>query len=264
MGALGGLIASRVAREFRVGGPSFTVSSEETSGLRALDVAVRLLRQNELDEAVVAAVDLTGDPRATVAAARSGVARLTRGDGAAAVVLKRLDDAVRDGDRVYALIRGLGAATGRDIDPSGTRPTPRPPRHADGPTTRRVASPARGGPRLAALLERSVRAWSRQGSATPARRRASPRWSRLRSGSTRRSCRCSGRGRPALLAPRPRRRPPAGRARSPARGRRDLRCTSSSKSSTGADAPGQPSSAPSRSAPARRPCSRSKPTTRRA
>ena len=54
MGALGGLVASRVAREFRVGGPSFTVSSEETSGLRALDVAVRLLRQDELDEAVVA------------------------------------------------------------------------------------------------------------------------------------------------------------------------------------------------------------------
>jgi acyl transferase domain-containing protein/3-hydroxymyristoyl/3-hydroxydecanoyl-(acyl carrier protein) dehydratase len=116
MGALGGLIASRVAREFRVGGPSFTVSSEETSGLRAVEVAVRLLRQNEIDEAVVAAVDLTGDPRNTIAAARSGVHGLTRGDGAAGVVLKRLDDAVRDGDRVYAVIRGVGSATGPGID----------------------------------------------------------------------------------------------------------------------------------------------------
>ncbi|MCW8133015.1 MAG: type I polyketide synthase, partial [Planctomycetota bacterium] len=34
------------------------------------------------------------------------------GEGAAALVLKRLDDAVRDGDRVYAVVRGLGAATG--------------------------------------------------------------------------------------------------------------------------------------------------------
>ena len=36
MGALGGIVASRVAREFHVGGPSFTISSEESSGLRAL------------------------------------------------------------------------------------------------------------------------------------------------------------------------------------------------------------------------------------
>ena len=44
MGALGGLVASRIAREFRLGGPSFTVSSEETSGLRALEIAERTLR----------------------------------------------------------------------------------------------------------------------------------------------------------------------------------------------------------------------------
>ena len=116
MGALGGLVASRVAREFRIGGPSFTVSSEETSGLRAVEVAVRLLRQNELDEAVVAAVDLTGDVRNVVAAARAGIADLSRGDGACGVVLKRLDDAVRDGDRVYAVIRGVGTASGARID----------------------------------------------------------------------------------------------------------------------------------------------------
>ena len=116
MGALGGLVASRVAREFRMGGPSFTISSEETSGLRALEVAVRLLRQGDLDEAVVGAVDLTGDPRNTVSASRAGVKGLTRADGAAALVLKRLDDALRDGDRIYALIRGIGGATGGEID----------------------------------------------------------------------------------------------------------------------------------------------------
>ena len=70
MGALGGLVASRIAREFRLGGPSFTVSSEETSGTRALDVAVRLLRQGELDEAIVGAVDLAGDVRAVLATHR--------------------------------------------------------------------------------------------------------------------------------------------------------------------------------------------------
>jgi PfaB family protein len=126
MGALGGLVASRIAREFRVGGPSFTVSSEESSGLRALDVAVRLLRQGELDEAIVGAVDFAADVRAVLSAQHhraispTGVARpfasaadgTVPADGAAALVLKRLDDAVRDGDQVYAVIRGLGAACG--------------------------------------------------------------------------------------------------------------------------------------------------------
>ena len=129
MGALGGLVASRIAREFRVGGPSFTISSEETSGTRALDVAVRLLRQGELDEAIVGAVDLACDVRAVLSAdrvhpySRSGTVRplapeangTVSADGAAALVLKRLDEAVRDGDRVYAVIRGVGAASGGDV-----------------------------------------------------------------------------------------------------------------------------------------------------
>ena len=111
MGALGSIVASRVAREFRFGGPSFTISAEETSGLRALDVACRLLRQGELDEALVGAVDLPGDLRASIA---EGLLRPsdTLADGAAVVVLKRLADAERDGDKVYAVIRGVGVATG--------------------------------------------------------------------------------------------------------------------------------------------------------
>jgi acyl transferase domain-containing protein/3-hydroxymyristoyl/3-hydroxydecanoyl-(acyl carrier protein) dehydratase len=130
MGALGGIVASRIAREFHVGGPSFTISSEETSGLRALQVAVRLLRQGELDQAIVGAVDLAGDVRAVLAthAARafsaSGEIRPldARGDGsvvgegAAAVILKRLDDAIRDSDRIYAVIRGTGAATAGGVE----------------------------------------------------------------------------------------------------------------------------------------------------
>src|SRR5690606_23417884 len=39
MGALGGIVASRLARAFKVGGPSFTVSSEEASGIDALQAA---------------------------------------------------------------------------------------------------------------------------------------------------------------------------------------------------------------------------------
>ena len=118
MGALGGIVASRIAREFRAGGPSFTIANEENSGVRALQGAMRLLQQGELDHALVGAVDLAGDVRAVlpthahrrVSAPDSSVL----GEGATAVVLKRLADAERDGDRVYAILSGAGAASGAD------------------------------------------------------------------------------------------------------------------------------------------------------
>ena len=67
MGSLGGLIASRIAREFKIGGPSFTVSCDETSGIQALAIAAGWLRSGELDAAIVGAVDFAGDARAVIA-----------------------------------------------------------------------------------------------------------------------------------------------------------------------------------------------------
>ncbi|WP_165228826.1 beta-ketoacyl synthase N-terminal-like domain-containing protein [Aquisphaera insulae] len=103
MGSLGGLVASRVAREFRFGGPSFSVSADEASGTQALRIAERWLARGELDAVVVGAVDLPGDPRAASAAGSLAGIR-EPGEGAAALVLKRLDDARRDGDLVYAVL----------------------------------------------------------------------------------------------------------------------------------------------------------------
>jgi len=97
MGSLGGLVASRIAREFRIGGPSFSVSCDETSGTQALQIAMDWLDRKELDNVIVGSVDLAGDLRAVLAASKvSGAA--APGEGAAALVLKRLDDALRDGD----------------------------------------------------------------------------------------------------------------------------------------------------------------------
>ncbi len=140
MGALGSIVASRIAREFRIGGPSFTVSSEESSGIRALEVAVRALQRGELEQAIVGAVDLAGDVRAALGqygAQREGA---LLGEGAAAFVLKRLADAERDGDRIHAVIRGVGMASGGGVAP---------------------AVPARSAYRLA-----QQRAWSEAGLAT--------------------------------------------------------------------------------------------------
>ncbi len=125
MGSLGSIVASRIAREFRFGGPSFTLSSEESSGLRALEAAVRALQKGEIDQAIAGAVDMAGEVRAVLAAHQqrpfsatgracpfdAGADGTLPGEGAAAVVLKRLDDAVRDGDTIHAVIHGIGVAT---------------------------------------------------------------------------------------------------------------------------------------------------------
>ncbi|HEY0840537.1 MAG TPA: beta-ketoacyl synthase N-terminal-like domain-containing protein, partial [Vulgatibacter sp.] len=129
LGALGGVVAGRVARELQLGGPSFSVSAEDASGMRALEVATRLLQSGDVDAMIVAAADLAdrsgaapglrADDVAGDAAARDPGRSGAREagvpapcDGAAAVVLKRLDDAARDGDRIYAVLKGIGAAGG--------------------------------------------------------------------------------------------------------------------------------------------------------
>jgi acyl transferase domain-containing protein/3-hydroxymyristoyl/3-hydroxydecanoyl-(acyl carrier protein) dehydratase len=103
LGALGSIVASRIARHFRMGGPSFAVCGEENSGLRALDTAVRALQRGALDLALVGAVDLCGDVRVVLTARKHG--EVMSGEGAVAFVLKRLDDARRDGDCIRAVIR---------------------------------------------------------------------------------------------------------------------------------------------------------------
>jgi acyl transferase domain-containing protein/3-hydroxymyristoyl/3-hydroxydecanoyl-(acyl carrier protein) dehydratase len=140
MGSLGGLIASRIAREFKIGGPCFTVSCDETSGLQALAIAADWLARRELDAAVVGAVDFAGDVRAVLArrflenvypaapsdrhwppATDDEIAHIAC-DGAVSLVLKRLDDARRDRDRVYAIVRAASAGLpGIEVDPSANK-----------------------------------------------------------------------------------------------------------------------------------------------
>ena len=132
LGALGGIVASRVAREFRFGGPSFVVSAEEASGLRAAEIGMRMLRADEVDSVLVGAVDLNCDERnlatlfSRLKPSRSQTVRpfdaaadgTLPGEGAVALVFKRLRDARADDDRVYAVIQGIGGA-GQDDQANG-------------------------------------------------------------------------------------------------------------------------------------------------
>ncbi|MFJ3705632.1 MULTISPECIES: polyketide synthase [unclassified Streptomyces] len=127
VGTLPNLVANRLNTQLDLGGPGCTVSAEEASGLVALDLAARALRAGEADAALVGAVDLSCEP-----VHRAALRELGRedpaGDGAVAVVLKRLPDARRDGDTVLALLDGdvsgepdlvIGDGDDADFDPAG-------------------------------------------------------------------------------------------------------------------------------------------------
>ncbi|MBS0205701.1 MAG: type I polyketide synthase [Planctomycetes bacterium] len=120
MGNLGGIVASRLAREFDVGGPSFTVSCGRQSDLIALHLAARALERGELDRAIVGGVELSTDPRwnllsTSPTAATAGESGNTLGSGshykctavdqATAIVVQRFRDAMRDQNRCYGVFK---------------------------------------------------------------------------------------------------------------------------------------------------------------
>ncbi|WP_373069481.1 beta-ketoacyl synthase N-terminal-like domain-containing protein [Gemmatimonas sp.] len=110
VGCMPNIVANRLSHQFDFRGPSYTVSSEELSGIGALDIGARALRMGEIDAAVVGAVDLCAEPIAEAAAhAVLGGTRAVPGDAAVLLVLKREADAMRDGDTILALLDADGA-----------------------------------------------------------------------------------------------------------------------------------------------------------
>lgn len=117
LGALGGIVASRVAREFKLGGPCFTLSAGSTSGIKAIEAGIHSLSAQETDAFICGCVDLAGNRQQF---ALNDIARPYTGDiipseGACAIVLKRLDQAIEDGDRIYGIITGVAGASGGAI-----------------------------------------------------------------------------------------------------------------------------------------------------
>ena len=124
-GVLANVIAGRVANRLDLGGPNFTVDAACASSLAALDAACKELATGGSDLMICGGADLhngindylmftsahalspTGRCR-TFDSSGDGIAL---GEGVATVVLKRVADAERDGDRVYAVIKGLGGAS---------------------------------------------------------------------------------------------------------------------------------------------------------
>ncbi|MBT3386356.1 MAG: beta-ketoacyl synthase [Desulfobacula sp.] len=113
LGALGGIVASRVAREFQLGGPCFTLSAGAASGIKAVETAVHSLSANETDVFICGCVDLAGDIRqfALNEIAKPHGKEVPPSEGACAIVLKRLDQAIEDNDHIYGVITGVAGAS---------------------------------------------------------------------------------------------------------------------------------------------------------
>ncbi|MES2759878.1 MAG: SDR family NAD(P)-dependent oxidoreductase [Pseudomonadota bacterium] len=124
-GILGNVVAGRIANRLDLGGSNFTVDAACAASLAALEVGFRQLRDGDADVALVGGVDCTNSPMGfmcfsqTHALSPRGRSQpfdasadgIVISEGVGAVVLKRLGDAERDGDRIYALIHGVGSAS---------------------------------------------------------------------------------------------------------------------------------------------------------
>ncbi|MFC8870497.1 type I polyketide synthase [Streptomyces sp. NPDC057148] len=121
-------LAGRISHFFGFTGPSLVVDTGQSSSLSALHQAVLALRRGECTAAVVGGVQLNltavGDEVVEAIGALSPSGRchtfdaradgIVRGEGAGVVVLKPLDRARTDGDRVYCTV--LGGAVNSDGD----------------------------------------------------------------------------------------------------------------------------------------------------
>ncbi|MFO0843634.1 MAG: beta-ketoacyl synthase N-terminal-like domain-containing protein [Gemmataceae bacterium] len=119
------LTSGRVANRLDFQGGNYTIDAACASGLIATDLVIRALRERRADMGIAAAVHLVQkpyfwfafellqalSPSGKCSAYSKAADGLVIGEGVGAVVLKRLDDAVRDGDRIYAVIRAVGTAS---------------------------------------------------------------------------------------------------------------------------------------------------------
>ncbi|GGM09597.1 type I polyketide synthase [Micromonospora yangpuensis] len=136
-GVLANVIAGRVANRLDLGGPNYTIDAACASSLAALDAACKELVSGDSDLMICGGADLHNGINDylmfTSAHALSPTGRsrpfdstgdgIALGEGVACVVLKRLADAERDGDRIYAVVKGLGGASdGRALGLTAPRP----------------------------------------------------------------------------------------------------------------------------------------------
>ena len=124
-GLLGNVAAGRIANRFDLGGTNCVVDAACASSLSAIHLASLELASGRSDMAIAGGLDTfnhifmymcfsktpalspTGNSRPFALGGDGTII----GEGMGAVILKRLDDAQRDGDQIYAVIKGIGTSS---------------------------------------------------------------------------------------------------------------------------------------------------------
>jgi len=114
------LIPNRISHFFNLRGPSFPIDTACSSSLVALHEAAHSIARGECEQALVGGVSVLCSPTHFISFSKTGMLSpdgscksfdvhangYVRGEGAALILLKPLDHAIRDNDRIAAVIRG--------------------------------------------------------------------------------------------------------------------------------------------------------------
>ena len=115
--------SGRIAYAMGLQGPAMTVDTACSSGLTAIHLACRSLHDGESDLALAGGASVQFEPRKAASGSAIGMLSATghchafdvkadgfvAGEGAVMVLLKRLPDALADGDRILGVVRGTAA-----------------------------------------------------------------------------------------------------------------------------------------------------------
>ncbi|HKS08504.1 MAG TPA: SDR family oxidoreductase, partial [Pyrinomonadaceae bacterium] len=124
-GLLGNVVAGRIANRFDLHGTNTITDAACASSIAAVSMGINELQLGQSDLVISGGVDMMNDIfmymcfSKTPALSPSGDCRpfsdsadgTLLGEGIGMMALKRLDDAERDGDRIYAVIRGIGTSS---------------------------------------------------------------------------------------------------------------------------------------------------------
>ncbi|MEL4271273.1 SDR family NAD(P)-dependent oxidoreductase [Shewanella xiamenensis] len=124
-GSLGNVIAGRIANRFDLGGMNCVVDAACAGSLAAMRMALTELTEGRSDMMITGGVCTDNSPYMYMSFSKTPAFTTNEqiqpfdidskgmmiGEGIGMVALKRLDDAERDGDRIYAVIKGVGASS---------------------------------------------------------------------------------------------------------------------------------------------------------
>ena len=123
-GELANVVSGRVANLLDLQGPNHAMDAACASSMAAVLDACRLLQTRQVDVMLAGATDRTMDPATFSKFSAIGALSPTHstpfdakangfvmGEGAGVLLLKRLSDAINDGDEVHAVIRGIGGSS---------------------------------------------------------------------------------------------------------------------------------------------------------